>query len=527
MPGPSEEVPSRPRGARRGPRPGPPPRGVDLRPLVVAAAGVTCLVLLDVIPAWAGLAHHTALPPLDLLADVRLLMAEAPSYPWFAAGLVVVLVARSMMMAAMLGALDRRGVAWCGGLYGAALLPALVAAVLGFAGVAVLYAQFVWVALVVAVVTLLVMGPWPWTPAGRRRSARRGVLAYLGVLLALSLASALGDATLQVALVWVSAGATAVFVRRLAAVAAPDRSPVGRAAVVPVALGAAVALLVIVPAVVVSPSERSGPAGPRDGTLFLVPGLGAATGTSSMFGFDPDVLGFSCEQTAYFSYAGPGDGAPQRDARCPITTGAPYRAEDTRRPIGELAASFRDQVAELAPPVVVVAHSQGAWVTVAGIEETVAPDVGAAVLISAFPRHERGYVLDGPGAGVVGTDGVEVLTSVLRSLDATSFHPRAPLAREHLGTRGAIRDLMDDEIPPGLRVATVTSAFDLPVMGRDWRLDGAVDMCPVYVHHGGLPFSAAAQAQIRGFLDGRDRDPCGWWRLWPTKSVTAFGVPGG
>jgi pimeloyl-ACP methyl ester carboxylesterase len=261
--------------------------------------------------------------------------------------------------------------------------------------------------------------------------------------------------------------------------------------------------------------------------LFLVPGVGAATGTSSMFGFDPEALGFACEQTAYFSYAGQGAGAPQRDAVCPITTGAPYRAEDTRRPVEELAATFRDQLAELEPPVVVVAHSQGAWVAAAGIDRTLAPDVAAAVLISAFPRHERGYVLDGPGRGMVGTDGVELLTSVLRALDATSFHPRAPLAREHLGTRGAIRELMEHGIPPGLRVATVTSAFDLPVMGGEWRLDGAVDTCPVYVHHGGLPFSAAAQAQIRRFLDGGEQDPCGWWRRWPAMAATAFSVPGG
>jgi hypothetical protein len=484
----------------------------DVRPLVVVAAAVSGLAALDVVPMWAGLPHHVALPPLDLFADVRVLLAEAPSYPWFVANLVVVVALRSVALAAMLGVLDRDGLVHSLVFYAIALAPALVAGVLGYAGVAAVYSVFLWMAVAVSTIAVVVLGPLPWQP-GRRRESRLAVLGYLGALLAVSLLSALGPAPVQVALVWVSAGLTAVAVRWL------SRNR-GRARSRPVAGTALALVLVVAPLPATAPSPR-----PSEGTLFLVPGIGAATGTSTMFRLDPAALGFDCGQTAYFSYAGTGEGAPQGAAQCPITSGAPYQAKDTRRPMDDLAASFRAQLAGLTPPVVVVAHSQGGWIAASAVDRTVARSVDAVVLVGAFPRHERGYVLDGPGPGLVGTDGLEALAAALRRTGETSFDPRAPLAREHLGTPGAIDDLVDDGFPQDVRVATVTSAFDLPVMGHDWELDGATDLCPVYVHHGSLPVSARVHRQIRSFLDGQDQGPCAWWRRWPTQAFTAFGVP--
>ncbi|HEX6418634.1 MAG TPA: hypothetical protein VFZ77_09060, partial [Acidimicrobiales bacterium] len=459
----------------------------DLRPLVGVAAAVTALAAAGPVPAWAGLAHHVALPPLDLFADVRVLLAEAPSYPSFVSGLAASLVVRSVVLAAMLGALDRQGVVRGLAFYGASLVPAVAAGVLGFAGVVVLYAVFLWAAVVVAVAAAVVLGPLPWR-RWRCRGARRVVVAYLAALLAVSLASSAGAGPAQVGLVWVSAGLTAVAVRRLSGGGRWLRGgwrPVPSAilAVVlaagPVQAPAQAHAPAAAPAVGVSPLQRTG-------TLYLVPGIGASSGTSTMFRLDPGALGFGCEQTVYFSYAGPGDGAPQRSSRCPITRGAPYVAEDTHRPMAELAASFRAQLADLTPPVVVVAHSQGGWIAASALGGGPAGAVDAVVLLGTFPRHQRGYVLDGTGGGLVGTDGMEALTGVLRAAGATSFDPRAPLPRDHLGTTGAVADLMADGFAPGVRVVTVTAAPDLPVMGADWRLDDATDLCPVYVDHSGL-----------------------------------------
>jgi hypothetical protein len=496
----------------------------DVRPLLAAAAAVSVLGALGVLPSWAGLPHHTALPPLDLFADVRVLLAEAPSYPAFAASLIAVVGLRALVLAAALRALDRGGLGRSLRFYAAALPFALVAGALGFAGVAAVYSVFLWIAAGVSIVALAVAGPKPW-----RRPARRDprqtlpelllVVGYLGGLLVISLLAHLGNAALQLALVWVSLGLTAVTARRLSRGAGLPGRP-GRPAPLPVA---AASLAVLFAAAL----PAGAPTAPlvRPGTLFLVPGIGGATGTSALFQLDPTGLGLDCERTAYFSYAGAGEGAPQRRARCPIRSGAPYTAQDTRRPLGELAASFRSQLAELTPPVVVVAHSQGGWVAAAGLDGHAAPPVDAVVLIGTFPRHQRGYVLDGTGAGVVGTDALEALMALLRGAEVTTFDPRSPLARDLLGTSRAIDGLLRDAFPARVRVATVTSAFDLPVMPDGWELSGAANLCPVPVHHGSLPHAAQVHDQVRTFLGGRADSGCPWWRRWSTEAFTAFGAP--
>jgi hypothetical protein len=495
---------------------------LDARPLLAVAAGVSLLGALGALPVWAGLPHHTALPPLDLAADVRVLLSEAPSYPWFGLGLLTALVLRAVVLAAVLRALDREGVAWAARFYAVALGPAMVAGALGYAGVAAVYSPFLWAGASVSVIAVVVLGPRPWRRLGARWPRRR-LAGYLAALLATSLVAALGGSAARIACVWASAGLTVIVA------AWPDAGPglprpgpgrgPGIAAVAVLALGVAA------PAPAPAPTPAATAVGARDGTLFLVPGIGGATGTSTMFELDPAALGFDCDHTAYFSYAGPGDGAPRRRARCPIRTGAPYRSEDTRRPLDELAASFRAQLAELTPPVVVVAYSQGGWVAAAGLEGRAAPRVAAVVLVGAFPGHRQGYELDGRGAGVVGTDALEALMAVLRGAGATTFDPRAPLAREVLGTPDGVRDLMRQAFPPGARVATVTSVFDLPIMAEGWQEPGMTDLCPVPVRHGRLPDSSHVHDRVRAFLAGHRQPGCpAWWRG-PSQALTAFGSP--
>ncbi|HEX6237822.1 MAG TPA: alpha/beta fold hydrolase [Acidimicrobiales bacterium] len=511
------------------------PAGIDLRPLVALTVAVTVLGWLDVVPVWAGLPHHVALPPLDLFADVRVLLAEAPSYPWFAAWLLAALAVRSVVLAAMLRALGRAGVVRSLRFYAVALPVALLAGTPTFAGVAAVYSPLLWVGVGVALVAVLVAAPIAWRGPRRPRGGRLTVAGYVVVLLVVSLVSALGSGQVQLAALWISAGLTAAAAHRLhGAGRAGSGDPHPRATTDPASPpegGARPArgrpgLALVAGLLLVGAITPEGPPPQQPGSLFLVPGIGGSSGTSTMFRLDPAALGFDCERTAYFSYAGTGPGSPQRAARCPITSGAPYRAEDTRRPLDELAATFREQLADLEPPVVVVAHSQGGWVAAAGIDERAAGSVEDVVLLGAFPRHGRGYTLDGTGRGAVGTDVMEVLMAGLRTAGWTSFQPRAPLPRELLGTPGAVDDLVRS-LPDGLRVATVTSALDLPVMPPDWRLPGADDLCPLYVDHGHLPVSGAVYEQIRDHLAGRDGGTggCPWWRRWPAQAFSAFAVP--
>jgi alpha-beta hydrolase superfamily lysophospholipase len=494
----------------------------DLRPLAAVAALVTLLVAAGLLPSWAGALHHVALPPLDLMADVRVLLAEASSYPAFVVGVAAVLALRCAVLAAMLGAIDGAGFARAARFYAAALPFAIVAGGLGFSGTAVLYSPFLWTAAALTLAVALVAAPRPWrgaVPAGRVVAR---VAAYLAGLLVLSLPSALGTSGVRVILVWCSAALTAVTIRWLERPAPRSRNT----AAVVLVVGAALLVVLGVAGLVAADEQRPATARRMPGTLFVVPGIGGASGTSTMFRLDPAAIGFTCDQTVYFSYAGPGDGAPQRAARCSVRHGAPYVAADTHRPLHEAVATFREQYTGLDPPVVVIAHSQGAWIAAAALRDAAgAVQPSAVVLVGAFPAHRGGYQLDGTGRSLVATDLLEVLTAGLRGLGATSFDPRAPLPAELLGTEGAVDEVMRHGFPPGVPVAAVTSAFDLPIMAAEREGPGITSLCPLYVHHGSLPRAPQVEEQIRAALAGEPPAPCPWWRRWPARAFAAFGVP--
>jgi hypothetical protein len=493
----------------------------DSRPLAAVAAAVTVLGAAGVVPVWAGLAHHLALPPLDLFADVRVLLSESPSYPAFLLGLVAVLGLRVVVLAAVLRSLDRSGLARAARFYTLSLPAALVAGGLAFSGVAAVYSPFLWLGVAVAAVTVLVAGPRPWRPVDGRRAAAKA-LTYFATLLLVALPSALGGTATRLVLVWASAALTVTTAHWMGR----GRTGARSAQIAPASSAPVVGVVAVLVAGAVLPVTATRAEPVRGGTLFVVPGIGGSSGTATMFSLDPARLGYECSATVYFSYAGPGTGAPRRDARCPIRSGAPYGPEDTRRPLDVLVRSFRDQYASLDPPVVVVAHSQGGWIAAAALAgDANVRQPTALVLLGAFPGHRTAYDVGGGRAGVVGTDGLEVLTAALRGLRGTTFDPRAPLARELLGTTGAIIDVTRGALAADVRVITVTSAFDLPIMAGDDDLDGAVELCPVYVRHGDLPRSPRVLADVRRVLESPAGHRCAWWRRWPAQAFSAFAVP--
>lgn len=245
-----------------------------------------------------------------------------------------------------------------------------------------------------------------------------------------------------------------------------------------------------------------------------------------MFELDPSELGYTCEDTWYFSYAGAGPGAPRRDAACPVRTGSPYTDADTQRPLDELVETFRSQVGDLPAPVVVVAHSQGGWVAAAALDGRVAERVTALVLLGGFAHANRGYVLDGSRAGLVGTDTAEVIVAAARRLDLTSFDPRGALARAVLAVPREIDELVRDAHRSDARVITVRSAFDLPLVPAETVTPGPLELCPFYVHHSDLPTSDAVLDRIAVALGAERLDTsCPWWRRWPMRSLEPFGAP--
>lgn len=493
--------------------------------LVVAWVGVTVGVATGAVPAWPGVVHLVALPPLDLAADLRLVMTEATSPGVAALYTSAAVVGRAVLLGAYLGSVRRNF--WFALRFYVLALPVVgVAAVLDFAARAALYAWFFWAGLVVLVAVVAVLGGVPWDghrriwpawPGWRRRARGVPLLgAYVAALAVLGAVAPRGGGAL--AAVPVSAVLTWWVARRLAE---PRRRSLRLAAVV--AVGAAVVSLA---ALVVPVGDSSGPpSSRRSGSLLLVPGVATASGRGALFRLDPGDLGYSCAQTYYFSYAGPGAGAARGGARCPIRTGAPYSGRDTRRPLAELASGFVDQVAALPPPVVVVTHSQGAWIAWAALAATDRLPVDAVVMLGPFAHTLAPYPPPGArGPGYAGGVALRGLVGLARALEVTSFDPDAPLTRELQATAGAIDAVLARPLPPRVTAVVVESRWDLPVGPAAWP-EHVVLACPVAATHTGLATSPAAMRAVRDRLDHPGGGRCPGWVNGIARAAEAFGVP--
>jgi hypothetical protein len=478
-------------------------------PVVLVALGVMSLATVGVLPKWSGLVHHVALPPLDLFADVRVLVARAGSWPAFVIGLAMSFGVRVAVLSIMLGGRRRLAVRF----YGAALGPALLAAGFEFAALAVLYHWYFWTGLAIALVAFAVLAPLPW-PQGARWST---LLAYAVPLSVVGgLADAGGDWAAVLAVI-PSAALTIAAMRQM------ERPVVvGRR----VGAGALVMLVVAVAVLVTADRSRSVSPTPRAGSLFIVAGVASRSGTGRVVRLDAQLLGFTCDQVRYFSYRGPGEGARQRQATCPITSGSPYRPADTQRPLAELVEAFREQLVGLPRPVMVVTHSQGAWIAHAALSDGNARGVSVLVMLGPFPANPVVYPQSGRrGPGVVGGAWLREFSGFARDRGWSHFDPDAPLARELLARSGALQSVLARARPSSVRALAVVPVWDLPLMPGGRELPAAVNSCPIVTTHSGLPTHAATYRVINRFLDGESMARCPRWRSWIGRIAAPWGVP--
>lgn len=494
-------------------------------PFLAVAAVLSVLTVAGAVPAWAGLVHQVAVPPLDLFADVRFLTARSTTYPQFVAGLATSLLVRSAVVAVAIGGLSWRRLLLVLRFYVLVLPLALVVAAFTFTGLAVSYALFVWPAIVVAVIVTFVFAAVPWSDGDRlrhrfrtafRRRLHVGALALY--LVTLVVVGAFADGTAQtLAAMWVSALLTVVVVHRLAG---GDRRLIG----LPARGGAVTAVpLLFLALLPVSSTAPVTQAADEETVLFVVPGVSTQSGKGTMFTLEPGDLGFTCERTHYFSYAGPGDGAPQRESVCPIRTGAPFDEVDSQAPLADLRSRFAEQIRRLPAPAVVITHSQGAWIAADALDRNPDLDVEALVMLAPFPVHDVGYEPRG-GDPSPRREAVRGVFGTVRLIDEPSFRTDAPLARQLLATPGAIDRIMATPLP-GVRSLAVNSWFDLVGMPRGWRTPFAHDACPVFVHHGSLPTADTVDEVITDFLAVDERSACPWYRTALASVAAPFTVP--
>ncbi|MDO2381561.1 hypothetical protein Q2298_24715, partial [Rhodococcus electrodiphilus] len=448
-------------------------------PLAAAAALVVLLAVTNAVPTWPGLIHLVALPPLDQFADLRLVLSRAPSWPVFLMLLAAVSAARVALMAWLLGGLDARRLRFAALFYAVAFGPVLLAAFADATAYAVLYSRLFWPAVALVGVLVLTLGPVPWQGTVRLREAlaltrRRGLrvevtLPYCAVVLALG-ALAERVPVLTVPLVPVSAVTTGLAIRAM------HRPALRRPGA---AVSAFVAALVAVSIAFVATRgyDEPEPGPPQPGSLLILSGINSASGRGAIHATDVHRLGYRCEQVYYFSYAGPGDGQPQRDATCPIRTGAPYGPSDTQRPFQEQVDLFVEQASGLPRPLVVAAHSHAVWVVWEAVA-TGRADVDALLLVGPFPSTPTGY--PPPGVNAPGRVFADLLRLAAPATDLVRFHfdPETPAARDLLGTAGAAESVLARPLPGAVRASSLPSATDLPLMPDGRELDVERNECP-------------------------------------------------
>ncbi|MDG4765500.1 hypothetical protein O7632_15545 [Solwaraspora sp. WMMD406] len=509
---------------RRADRQDEPPR---LWPLIVTTGTVTVLAVTGVLPRWPGLAHLVAMPPIDLYTDLRLLLTRAPSVPWFAAGLVGAVAVRVGVLALMLGGLTWRRLRLAATIYLAVLPVLLLAAEVTYIAAAVLYSRLFWPGVGVLALVAAIVAPMPWQGSTRLRSAwrrswRTGLrvwvtIPYVVLLVGVGVLAERYPA-LTVATVPVSGLLTATAIRLLSrpAPAYP------RLRLVAATAAFLVATMVFIATRTVRPTD---PAPPRAGSILLMSGINSASGRGTIFGTRTDVLGYTCAQTFYFSYAGTGDGQPQGRATCPIRTGAPYQRSDTQRPFAEQVETFADQVRDLPRPLVVASHSHAVWVAWAALTTDATDRVDTLILIGPFPDSPAHYLPAGRnGPGRVGSDLLRLLVPISDWVDF-HFEPDAPAARELLAPANGGAAVLRTSLPPRVRSLAVTSATDLPLMPDGWRLPVTRNACPIREAHPYLPDTPAFYHEVDRFLAGRPGLTCPPWRTWGRPMALPFGVP--
>jgi hypothetical protein len=489
---------------------------------------VTLLGAVGVLPRWPGLPHLVALPPLGTITDLRWLLAHATGYVPFAIGLMLATGIRITVMAVLLR--DRGRPSWRLAIrfHLVALAAGLVVGQLNFVAHAALYSRLFGAA------TLLTAGVWfllaaaPWTGEERFRDALRGAAragfravdlgAYVLALAAIGTVAAATGELGAVLSVPVTGAITLLAIARLRS--EPPRHPLVGLAVVG-ALVAAVAAAVI--ATRGAPWHVSDEV--REGSIMLMSGINSSSGEGAIFELRPERLGYTCDQTYYFSYAGRGDGQPQGVARCPIRTGSPYEPEDTQRPFDEQVATLAEQVNDLEPPVVVFAHSQAAWVAWQAAADGRFDGATTIVLVGPFPASPAGYPPPGEtGPGRVGGDLFRLLEPVPQLVDF-DFIVDAPLAREILATPDAAGEIFGQALPEDVAALAVTSVTDLPLMPDGWRIDGAIDACPLREAHPYLPITPAFYPVVDAFLAGTAADGCPPWSELYRLVARPLGVP--
>ncbi len=533
-----------------------PSRTVPAWPLIVLVALVVILMESGALPAWPGITHEVALPPLGLISDIGLLLAKSPSVMIFVVLLAADLVVRSTILSFLVASTWSGSVWWLAlRFYLVALIPSYIAAELVYSGQAILYSPLFWAGLVLSALVALAVSPLLWRQdAGRprggwSRDASWSKLSPHGGLFSAMKSGLQSGFNIPVMMVYLVAltligagvaGATSagragdmlgVVISGILTfyTARYLRSGhTGRVSEISVGMKrllAWIAVAALVMAGVAFPvraPELSGSPPHLRGSLFLVAGIDTASGYGALFGLRPEAIGFTCSDTTYYSYAGLGNGTAQGEARCPIRSGKPYRRPDTMQPLSRSVSLFRQEVEHLPSPVTVVAHSSGAWVVWDALKGWKGSPVREVVLLAPM-SHSIGYAIGGSGPGIVGSLGLRMITRLGRSINFGTVTSRSPLLIRMVSARDAQR-LFSAALPSGVNAIAIESAYDASMAGRV-AVPHATQGCPLLLTHTEMAYAPEVMYEVSQFLHGQRSQGCSLISRWPYGVAAGWRLP--
>ncbi|HYO61303.1 MAG TPA: hypothetical protein VEU29_05340 [Actinomycetota bacterium] len=471
-------------------------RGLRDAPLAIApfaAEGVLggILVLTGAFPADGAAAPSAAAFPLDVFFDVKQSLAHGRGWPWFIAAVGVSVVVRGGVLALTLWLKDSRraplAVAWarCIRLSAAAAVALVPSAALFFAGVAIRYAPFVWVAAVAGFVpsvyfarraASLDVGSGPPPGKGVPEAGTFLGYAFVVTLLAAAMTVLGGMGEWAAALLLACSGPLhALYLIGWRTHLEQETYPAGGSVAVSLTV---LTVLSLAGATVYDRYVRETPpvARARSGaTLALLGGADSTSETGALVDVDPRDFGFDDRDVVLLSYDEDGD---------------EYTAADTHRDLTLVARAMSEQLGDLDGPVFVLGHSQAAGV----LDRLPGPAPAAAAVISAPPLRPPPVEIPPPGIrgpGKPGGDAARVLAGLLDAVGLGGFDVDAPAAPVHL-------DAPDGTAFPRLAVWALGDSVWLE---GDWRRPGEVNVVAISDHVGAVNDARAVSA-ARRFLAG-------------------------
>lgn len=474
-----------------------------LAPFAVEGVLGGVLVLTGAFPGNGAAAPSVAAFPLDVYFDVKQALAHGRGWPWFVAAVSLSVVVRAGVLALTLWLKDGRradlAIAWtrCLRLSAAAALAFVPAATLFFAGVAVRYAPFVWLAAVAGFVPAVYFARRAASlDAGAGAPSGQGVpevgtflgYAFVVTILAAAMSVLAGTGRWTAALLLACSGPLhALYLLGWRTHLEDETYPAGGSVAVTVTVLGVAALT---GATVYDRYVRETPPVPRtraDGTLALLGGADSTSETGALTELDPRDFGFERSDVVLLSYA------PRDDS---------YGKADTHRDLDEVAAAVARQIADLEGPVLVLGHSQAAGI----LDRLPGPPPEAAAVISPPPAVPPPVDVPPPGErgrGKPGGDAARAFSGLLDAIGAGGFDLDAPAAPVHL------REVSDRA--PARRLA-VWALGDSVWLQGDWRRAGEVNVVAISDHVGAVNDARAVSA-TRRFLSGQPvRGDAATWR---------------